>query len=82
MTREDILNLWGNFIWMWGQEYFIETNCGNFVWSSPEYRGDNTLRKYSGTYKQYLEESNSDYGRGKGIHYIADYCGENVKVEV
>jgi len=78
MTKQEVLNLIGEFSWNFGQEFFIETDRGNFVYSDPEYGGDNTLRPFNGDLKQYLKETNADYVRDKGVHRIGDYCGKGV----
>ena len=46
ITKGDLLNLIGDFTWLWNDIFFIETEQGNFVWSDPEYNGDNTIRLY------------------------------------
>jgi len=71
----------GQFTWLWDDRFFIETkDHGNFIWSDPGYDGDNTIRKCSISYKQYLKENDIDFGRDKGPHIIAEYCGVNVVV--
>lgn len=76
ITKEQLMGTIGTFTWMWGMEFFIETNIGNFIWKDPEYQGDNTIRRYTGSYKDYLKESHIDFGRDKGKHMISDYCGD------
>ena len=78
MDKEKTLNLVGEFTWLWGQEFFIETSERNFIWRDPDYGGDNSIRVYSGSFQDYLKEIGLDYGRSKGKHFIAGYCGENV----
>ncbi len=75
MTREHLLGLYGEFTWDFGQKFFIQTSEGNFVWSDPDYGGDNTIRPYNGTLQHFFGEG---FGRGKGVHTIASYCGEGV----
>ena len=65
------------FTWDFGQQFFLETDKGNFVWSDPDYSGDNTIRPFAGSCKEFFGKS---YGRGKGRHQIAQYCGDQVKI--
>lgn len=76
-----ILEEVGHFTWGFASEFFIETAQGNFVWSDPDYpSGDNTLKRFSGTYEDWLEESCISCGRSKGRHVIGEYCGPDVKI--
>ena len=72
------LNTFAEFTWGFGQRFFLETNEGNFVWSDPEYNGDNTISPFRGTYKNWVKQENIPFGRGKGRHTIKSYCGKNV----
>lgn len=64
----------GEFTWLWNHEFFLETDKGNFIYSSSEYPGgDDTIQKTEYTYKQYLAKSGISFGRGKGKAYIAEY---------
>lgn len=72
MTREYIANLWGDFLWDFGTNFLIETDSGNFIWSDPDYGGDNTIRQFSGVIKDFL--GSAPFGRDKGSHIIGDYC--------
>lgn len=76
LTTSDI----ANFVWLWGKEFFLETEKGNYIWSDPDYGGDNTICPYKGSFKEYLKKIGVYYGRGKGKHYIVNYCGEDVKI--
>ena len=67
------------FTWDFGQEFFLETVQGNFIWSDPDYNGDNTIRPYAGSYRDWCFGRNA-FGRAKGSHTIRGYCGENVKI--
>lgn len=81
ISREDILNLTGEFTWFWGKYFFVETNIGNFIWSDPDYGdGDNTFTKTDMTYKQFCDAYNYPYGRDKGTHVIKDYCGDMIQI--
>lgn len=78
--NQSVLNILGDFTWLWNSEFFIETAEGNYVWSDPDYAGDNTLRPVKQTLTEYLRERRIDYGRDKGKHFIGAYCGQDVKV--
>ena len=67
-----------DFTWDFSKEFFLETDKGNFVWSDPEYGGNNTISHYSGTISDWLGAL--PYGRSKGIHEIGKYCGPNVQI--
>lgn len=73
MSWEKIKNLVGDFTCMFGCEWFIETSEGNFIWSDPEYHGNNTICPFLGTYKDYLKSGDIPYGRDKGKHILKDY---------
>jgi hypothetical protein len=77
VTKDQLLDEMGDFTWLFGQEFFIETDIGNFLWKDPDYDGDNTIRPYEGGFKDYLVESKMEYGRGKGRKLIRTYCGED-----
>lgn len=71
-----------DFTWFWNDEFFLETDEGNYIWSSPEYNGDNTIRRYNGSLSDYISnEAGCSFGRDKGRHRIRDYCGDSVKLE-
>ncbi|MFA5132488.1 MAG: hypothetical protein WC444_04190 [Candidatus Paceibacterota bacterium] len=78
IDRETLLNAVGDFSWLWNDCFFIETEeHGNFLWSDPEYRGDNTIRKTDMSLKEYLTVVGVPYGRSKGKHIIRRYVGED-----
>ncbi len=72
LKADDVANLVGNFTWDFGQYFFIETKKGNFIWSDPDYNGDNKLTPYEGSYKDWMKPPL--FGRSKGKHRIGDYC--------
>jgi hypothetical protein len=74
---DNLLDREGDFTWDFGQNFFIETSIGNFIWSDPDYNGDNTIKPFKGTIQEYFEPS---YGRDKGKHIIRNYCGDDVKI--
>lgn len=71
MNKETLMNLMGEFTWNFGQQFFIETAQGNFIWSDPDYNGDNTIRKYHGTIHDFFP--GDSYSR-EGKHVIGKYC--------
>lgn len=75
MTPQEFLEIDGEFTWLFGCDFFIETLIGNFIWSDKDYQGDNTLTYTSKTYEEFLKECSVPYGRSKGIHVIGDYIG-------
>ena len=82
MTKDEFLNQIGEFAWGWSEQFFIE--CGgnrNFIWSDPEYYGDNTIQKFNGSIKDWYRSQGIEEARDKGKHLIREYCGEDVKIE-
>ena len=75
-TKENLLQLHGDFTWFWGRDWFIETVLGNFHWKDPQYDGDNTMTWFSGTYREFCRQLNIDEGRGKGFKDIKRTCGD------
>lgn len=69
-----IFNLQGEFTWMWNDVFFIETSQGNFIWSDPDYGGNNTIKHYPHTYGEFLQEADLPFGRSKGCHIVGHYC--------
>ncbi len=66
------------FTWDFGSRFLLETPEGTYVWSDPEYGGDNTIRPLT---KEEVENFFGDFwGRSKGSHKVRDYCGDNVKI--
>jgi hypothetical protein len=78
MTKEELLKTVGHFTWGFSSKFFIETEVGNFIWSDPEYNGDNSLTYFKGSYEEWTKEENIPFGRDKGFHIIKNYCGEDV----
>jgi len=72
------LNTIGEFTWSFSDKFFIETDVGNFVWSDPDYQGDNTIVLFRGSYKDWCREIGIPFGRDKGKHTIEGYCGKDV----
>ncbi len=78
----NILDLMGDFTWCFNQYFFVETEEGNFVWSSSDYGGNNTLTKTKKSLSKFLREQQIEFGRDKGKHIIKNYCGNAVKILV
>lgn len=70
------INGYGRFTWDFGNRFLIETDEGNFVWSDPDYGGDNTIKPYYGDTRNFTSEGFC--GRDKGYHIISMYCGDDV----
>ncbi len=67
------------FTWGWDEEFFMETNDGNFVFSDAEYGGTGTIRRFNGYYADWLKGKNVTYGRDKGRQTVRQFCGANVR---
>lgn len=78
INREQLLDSVGHFSWDFGQKFFVETPHGNFVWSDPDYKGDNSFTKFDGLYKDWIKQIGISYGRDKGKHIIRSYCGDQI----
>lgn len=75
MESSKVLELLGSFTWMWDDKFFIETAEGNFIWRDPNYPGgDNTIKSYDGSLKQYCRKTGIPFGRDKGKHFLKNYC--------
>lgn len=81
LDREQLLDSVGDFTWDFGQQFFVETEHGNFIWSDPDYNGDNSFTKYEGTYKDWMPLNSGRFGRSKGKHIIRSYCGDQIVVK-
>ena len=75
--KDKLMSVAGHFIWSFGCEFFIETEIGNFVWSDPDYNGDNTIRPFNGNYHEWCNSVGIPYGRDKGVEFISSYCGDS-----
>jgi hypothetical protein len=76
LTINDI----AEFSWAWNNEFFLQTNKGNFIWSDPDYNGDNTIKRFNGNLRDFIKSRNIPYVRSKGNHFIDAYCGSEVKI--
>lgn len=80
VTKEQLLSTNGTFTWFFGQDWFIQTDLGNFHWKDPSYQGDNTVAKFEGSYEDFCKFINVDFGRAKGIKMISLKCGEEFEL--
>lgn len=83
------LDTYCSFCWDFGQRFLLEVvdmenanldECGTgeyYVWSDPDYNGDNTIRKFTGDVANFTDKGFR--GRDKGIHQVGRYCGSDVK---
>ena len=71
------LDSFASFTWDFGQNFILEVGGNCYIWSDPDYNGDNTIRPLAGTFDEYFK---GYFGRDKGIHRIIDYCGPNVSI--
>ena len=77
-TKQSFLDLEGIFYWSYRDEYFIETKEGNFIWSCPSQFGNNTIKRYEGTLKQWCKENEVPATRNKGKKIIREVTGLEV----
>lgn len=77
ITKEQISQLVGEFTWCWGQDFFVETEIGNFHWKDPDYGGDNTIRPFNGNPQDFCKHCHCEFGRYKGKHVIEKYIGKD-----
>ena len=71
------LDTYCEFAWDFGQRFLLKTPDGrHFVWSDPEYNGDNTIKPFQGNPRNFAAPGHG--GRDKGSHFVCDYCGPNV----
>ena len=73
----DLLKQYADFTWNFGMLFFVETSIGNFIWSDPDYGGDNSFRKTNQTINEFF---GSSFGRCKGKHKIENYCGSFISI--
>ncbi len=81
VDKQQILGTMAEFTWSFGKTWFVETQFGNFIWSDPDYAGDNTFKKFDGDYRKWCDLENIDAGRSKGFHNVERYCGNQIIFE-
>lgn len=69
-----------DFMWSFRDEFFLVTPDGNYIWSDPDYGGDNTIQRFHGTLADWCHKLRLLYVRGKGKHKIGNYCGKEVVI--
>jgi hypothetical protein len=68
------------FIWLFDDEFFVETPVGDFIWSDEGYNGTGTMRPTDLSYGDYCKKKGISFGRAKGKHLVGEYCGNEVKI--
>lgn len=71
---------YADFNWSFHDKFLLETERGNYIWSDPDYGGDNTIRPFDGNLKEFCRQENIPYVRNKGRHLIKSYCGPEVNI--
>ncbi len=57
------------------EKFFLETQYGNYEWSSPKYiDGNNTIYPFNGSYKEWCKYVGVENGTIVGEHIIMDFC--------
>jgi hypothetical protein len=85
MDTNTVRNLTGDFCWYFGSNWAIQVGRDVYIWSGPEYCGDNTIYKYPkkvvsiADYKEMTDEVFGSYGRAKGLKHIGSMISEDVK---
>ena len=74
LNYEELGNLTGEFCWDFGHFFFIETVSGNFLWSDPDYGGNNEIKAFIGDFTKVRKYLGVPMMRDKGTHRIKDYC--------
>ena len=78
-----MLNLsdFGIFTFIYEEDFFVETDKGNYIWSNPYYGGNNEITSFNGDIKDWLNSKENVNSINKGRHKILSYCGKDVKIE-
>jgi len=76
------LDTQAEFTWNFDKEFLLrvvnpDNSDAYFVWSSPEYGGNNTIYPFLGNPLNFTRKGVR--GREKGIYTIGRYCGNQVK---
>ena len=72
------LDSYVDFTFNFGGQFLLGPLNGKYwVWNSPDYGGDNTIRPWSGNPRNFAMKGHG--GRCKGKHIVRRYCGEDVK---
>ena len=76
LTKDFLESRAGYFTHITGCKWFLTTDIGNFVWSDPQYNGDNTMTLFNGSYEDYCTQNDLNQNRSKGVHLVNRFCGE------
>lgn len=76
LTKSEVKEVVGEFLWSFGASWFIESKMGNFIWDDPDHGGNNTVRETLIPYLVWLDGEHIEFARSKGLHCIKDYIGE------
>lgn len=79
---DEILDTMGSFTWMFGRDWFIETQYGNFHWSDPKYNGDNSFKLFNGTSDEFYRHLGVPHGVAKGRHLVRKMCGDGITMVI
>lgn len=79
-AKEILLQTPGEFYWLWGKDWLIETTNGNYHWSNGQQGGDNTIRPYKGSLQDLCTEMGVDNACPKGNQLIGIHTGDLVQV--
>ena len=77
MANGITLDSMAEFTWDFGNRFLLKCNNKYYVWSDPYYKGDNTIRPYSGNPLHFTTPGFA--GRSKGMNLIRNKCGDQVK---
>lgn len=80
MDNEEKINVESiaHFSWAYGKDFLLKVNNRYFIWSSPKYGGDNTIKPYFGNLLKWCKDNQVKLVKDIGIHRIFDFCGNNV----
>lgn len=81
INKYKLLECQAEFSWTFGEDFFVETPFGNFIWNNPDYGGDNSFRYFDGPLRKYVEQANIPFVRCKGKHLVLDYCGDDIFIK-
>lgn len=59
---------------------FLKTKFGNYIWSDPEYGGNNSIKKFKGSLQDAFATGLAKFSEHKGEYNINYYCGSDVDI--
>ncbi len=77
---KEFLKMVAHFYQSSGSECFATNKYWNMIWSNPEYGGDNTIRKYEGTYDDWYNSLEVKHVEDKGRHITRKFCGKDIEI--